>query len=292
MQRTRSLACALLAAVIWASSFPVVKACLKEFPPATLAFLRSALAVPVLLAVSSRREVSRMLKRDLGLSSILALAGVSISLLLEHYSLIAITATAGSILINTSPVFMALLSSVLLGESLGRRGWLGIGLAFLGASLVATEGEVALRPDHAAVVGSCLMLGSAICWAIYSVLGKDALRRYSPIETTAVSFGLGALYLLPLFLGESCIAGLPSAELSGWLGALHLGLLCSALAYYLWYKALSELGAGEAGAILYTIPPMSAAFSYAIIGEIPTPAIVFGAVLVLTGIYLVERERG
>lgn len=138
-----SIAMLLSVVVIWAGSFIFIKVGLREIPPITLALIRFAVAFPVLAVVSlsgkDGKKVDIAWRRDFYSFTVLALTGVTLLYIFQFYSLQFTTAAAGAIIINTTVIFMALLSAAFLGETLNKKKVSGILLAFLGVFIVMSQ---------------------------------------------------------------------------------------------------------------------------------------------------------
>jgi drug/metabolite transporter (DMT)-like permease len=279
--------------LIWAGSFIFIKVGLREIPPITLALARFALAFPFLLITlflsENRNKLEIAWKKDFNSFTILALTGVTLLYIFQFYSLKFTTAAAGSIIINTTVIFIALFSAAFLNEKVGFRKVLGIALAFIGIFIVISNGSLNfLAVDPMELVGDALMIAAAVCWAVYSVLSKKILSSYSPLTATTVVFGLGTLYLIPFSLPEFPLDRLANASLLSWLSILYLAVPSSAVAYILWCKALTRMDASKVGVFLYAIPVLTMALSYIFLGETVTYWIILGAALVVCGVYLTQ----
>lgn len=282
-----------IVAIAWAGSFIFIKVGLSEIPPITLAFIRFTIAFPVMgvltLLTGANKSTQLQLKRDFLPFSILALTGVTILYIFQFYSLKFTTASTGSILINTTVIFMAILSAIFLKEKLSGRKIAGIIIAFFGLFIVISNFTFDVFTINAQeLLGGVLMIAAAISWAVYSIYSKKMLQSHSPMVTTTIVFGLGALYLMPFTLLESPLSVITEITWLGWASILYLSLICSVFAYVAWNRALSRLETVKAGMFIYFIPVITSVLSYFLLGEEITLATTIGGVLVLIGVYLTE----
>jgi len=277
----------------WAASFIFIKVGLAEIPPITLAFIRFTVAFPVMVLItlltgSNRGEKFRF-KEDFVSFSILALTGVTLLYMFQFYSLRYTTASTGSILINTTVIFMAILSAAFLKEKLNASKIAGILVAFLGLFIIVSNLRLDifnLNPQE--LLGDGLMIASAIIWAIYSIYSKKILQSHSPIIATTIVFGLGALYLAPFTLVESPSLTVMRVTWLGCISILYLALVCSSFAYVAWNRALSKVETVKAGMFLYLIPIITTILSHFFLGEEIGIATVVGGAFILIGVYLTE----
>lgn len=284
-----------IVAITWAGSFIFIKLGLREVPPVTLALLRFALAFPVIgivtLLTGANKDVEMNLKKDFVPLSILALTGVTLIYIFQYYSMKYTSASTGSIVMNTTVIFMAIFSAIILKEKIGARKILGILLAFFGLFITLSKNSLEIfRFNSQELLGDVLMIGSAICWAIYSIYSKKTLQSYSPMVSTTVVFGLGAFYLVPFALLESPLSVIPKITWLGWTSILYLSLLSSVFGYVLWNRGLTRMETVKAGMFLYLIPILTMIFSYLFLGEEITYATVAGGALVIIGVYLTETS--
>jgi drug/metabolite transporter (DMT)-like permease len=124
---------------------------------------------------------------------------------------------------------------------------------------------------------------------VYSVIGHPVLRRLGAPRATLGAMAAGwALLSIPVVWTG---AWRDYARLSppGWAAVLFLGLACSGLGYLFWYAALEKIEASRVAALLYLEPLVTLAAAAALLGERVPPVTVAGGVLLLIGVYLVER---
>lgn len=290
MGKLPTYASLVFVAVLWAGATVSAKIGLREFTPILLSTLRFLVATPVLILVCKQKNEGLRIRnpaRDLPVFMVLALSGVTLFYALQYNSLLYTTAAIGSIVVNTNPIFIALLSALVHKERMGLKKVLGIFISFLGLCIVVTNGELSsLNADSSAIYGAFVMLIAAICWAVYTVAGKQILREYSPVTSTTITFMIGTLCFLPLLRNSEFPERISPI---GWFSVFYLGIASGVVGYLLYNRALTKLEASEAGVFLYTIPVFAMMLSAIFLGEVITPVIVIGAALVIYGIYLTER---
>ncbi len=271
-----------IVALIWAGSFIAVKIGVEEISPVLLAFLRFAIASPCLfLVLLIKKKPLRFPIRDLPILIILALTGVTLLYIFQFTGIKWTTATNSAILINMNVIFIAILSSVTLKEIFSNKKIIGIILGFLGVVFVVINGSMSLTLS---TKGDALIILSAICWAIYSVIGKKILDRYDPITVTTYIFILGTIFFIP-FIKDFNL----EISFRGWMIILYLALFCSVFAYVAWYNALAKMDATKVAIFLNLIPLFAMLLSYLILEEEITIFLMMGAALIIYGIYLTEK---
>jgi DME family drug/metabolite transporter len=181
--------------------------------------------------------------------------------------------------LGSAPAWTGLFGRVFTGERLGRRWFGATGLACAGVVLLTLGASAG---GTVSVPGVALALASGAGYAGYAVAGKRLLDRGgTPEGVMAAVFGTGALVLLP------ALALVPTANLftaKGIALAAYLGVLPTAVAYVLFARGLSRIGAGETATLTLAEPVTAMALGFVVLGERPGAAAAAGAALVLAGL--------
>jgi drug/metabolite transporter (DMT)-like permease len=272
---------------LWGSTFTIIKLGVLEVPPITLAFIRFLIALPFLFALTflqNRNAFGKHVLENWRAFALLGLTGVTLQNLLQNVGIQYTTASNASLIIAINPVFISLLSHFYLKEKASSKLILGAALAFFGVLFVIEPQEWSLYPTK--VFGDLLCLGSAISWTLYSVLGRKTLSKCGANEMTTYSMAFGALFLLPaaIFLEKPAVqTSIPVVSM-----ILYLGLLCSALAFLLWNRALKDVPATKAGAFLFFIPVVSVVIAHFVLFEPLDIFFIIGTLLVMAGVAVTE----
>lgn len=158
-----------------------------------------------------------------------------------------------ALLLYTAPIFVMLMSLLLFGERFTRRKALALVCTFIGCAFITGAFASELTLTTSALLYG---LGSGFGYALYSIFGKYAVRKYSSLTITAYTFYFSVLGSLPLANFDSQL--LSKINNTTLLNALALGLICAVIPYLLYTKGLAKVEAGQAS-ILATIEPFVAA---------------------------------
>lgn len=175
------------------------------------------------------------------------------------------------------------------GERMGGVQALGVCLAVMGLVWLLLPGLARPHP-----VAALVMIGSGICWGIYSLLGRKAgLGRGAgnAAAVTAGNFGLAAILALPLWVVWSVL--MPAEPISGPGIALAVtsGAITSGLGYAVWYRALKGLSATRAGVVQLLVPPLAALGGIIWLSEPLTLRFMGASTVILIGIALAIYSR-
>jgi len=280
-----------IATLAWSFSFILVKVGLKEITPITFASLRFLLATAFLLCLKpffgNVFKSKGVRKSDLPKFLILGLSGVTGYHLFFFLGINYTTAISASVLGNTAPIFIAILSAIFLKERMNWMKITGILIAFIGTICIITKLEPVLFSSH--VVGDILIVASILSWAIYTIVGKPMLQRYEPMMVTFYSMLVGTPFLVIAALAKEDVRIIANLSIGLWIIVVYLAIVCSAIGYFLWYEGLKRMEPSKAGVFIFTIPIYTIILSILFLGETLTYPIVLGTILVMLGVYLTEK---
>jgi len=265
----------------WASAFPFIRIGLQGLPPLQLAAARFATAAVLVIAWLAWRRPRLPTRRDALRFILCGFLGIALYNALLNTGEKTVAAGAASFIVNTLPIFTALLAAVFLGERVNRWGWLGSLFSLAGIAVIARGQPGGLTLG----AGSTLILGAALCSASYFVLQRRLIPVYGALTCTAYTLLAGALLLTPWLPGAlGSLAGAPSGTLQA---VLVLGVFPAALGYATWTFALGYFGAARAANFLYLTPAVATALSAWLTGERPGIATLCGGLMAIAGVVFV-----
>ncbi|MGA2503668.1 MAG: DMT family transporter [Anaerolineales bacterium] len=288
----RAILEALFAVIVWGASFVATKFALRYSSPYVVVWLRFAMGVVILgIAILVKKNFVLPNKQDWLYFALLGFLGITFHQWLQSNGLVTAQATTTAWIVATTPVFMALLGWLALKE---RISWMqagGIFLSIIGVLLVVTRGNLAqLVAGKFGTIGDFLILISAPNWAVFSVLSRRGLKKYPATLMMFYVMVFGWLFSSVLFFFQGGLAQIGKIPWDGWVGISFLGVFCSGLAYIFWYDALQVLTATQTGAFLYLEPVATLIVASFILGEQLFLVTVLGGLLILAGVWLVNRK--
>jgi drug/metabolite transporter (DMT)-like permease len=215
---------------------------------------------------------------DFPMIAVSGIVGISLYNAALNTGELTISAGAASFIVNTVPIFTALLAFFFLHECLNMWGWIGIVISFVGVTLLAVGEE---RNFHFSA-GAAFVVAAAVLQALYFVFQKRLLTRYRPLQLSTYVVWAGTLFLLPF--APSAFATAAHAPLGALLSAVYLGVLPGAVAYVAWNYALARYSAARAAGFLYLVPPIATVIGFIWLKESPSNIGLIGGVIALIGV--------
>jgi drug/metabolite transporter (DMT)-like permease len=285
----------VLTALFWGGTFVAGRQVAGgDLGPFSIAFLRFALASVLLLGLTRVHEgrLPRIDKREILLVLLLGLTGVFAYNALFFKGLSLIEASRASLIVATCPAFIAIASVAFLHERLTPVQAIGIPLSILGAIVVISKGHLGQTLTGGVGRGELCILGCVLCWAAYSLLGKVAMRRLSPLVCVSYSSLAGATALAVPALFEGLTQTVHRASLLDWTSISYLAVFGTVLGFVWFYQGVRLIGTTRAGLFINFVPISAVILAFLLLWEPITWSLAVGAVLVLSGVYLTNRPSG
>ncbi|MGK7871953.1 MAG: DMT family transporter [Xenococcaceae cyanobacterium] len=209
----------------------------------------------------------------------------------------------GSVIIDSQPLVVALLSSWLFGEVIGLWGWLGLAIGIVGISLIGLPQELIFSLLEANPItmsfswqnlfnnGEWLMLLASLSMAVGTVSIRFVCRHADPVAATGWHMILGGLSLF-LFSGIWESEQWVHIDLEGWIFMGYATVFGSAIAYGLFFYLASKGNLTSLSSLTFLTPVFALAFGNLFLSEVLNPLQWFGVCLTLVSIYLInQREK-
>ncbi|WP_259365433.1 DMT family transporter [Colwellia sp. BRX10-3] len=287
-QHTASIELLLLAA-IWGASFMFMRVGAPEFGPIVFTTLRTGIAAIFLIMCLVLFKETKALKgrwRDI---FVVGALNTAIPFALFSFATLTLTAGTASVLNATAPMFGAIVAYLWLKDKLSLSAIFGLFIGFIGVYLLVsdnlhfgmelTEESVnknALLPTLAAML-------AALCYGISANYTKKYLSTIKPLALAAGSQIAATAMLLPLslfFIPET----LPSTN-AIW-SVILIGVICTGVAYILFFRLIAQLGPAKAISVTYLIPAFGILWGALFLGETISLMMVIGGSVILFGVAL------
>ncbi|MBF6028831.1 EamA family transporter [Pseudomonas sp. P115] len=280
-------------AAIWGASFLFMRIIAPEIGAVPTAFFRVSIAAAGLLVILAMMRVSWDFQGKF--RTVLLLGVINSGIPATMYSVAAQVLPAGySAIFNaTTPLMGVLIGGLFFSERLTASKLAGVFLGLLGVGVLTRAGPVAF--DVQLLMGALACLVATTCYGFAGFLARRWLDQQGGLDSRLSALGsmLGAtLFLLPLF-AYSAISQ-PPASWGGWqvwASLLGLGLVCTALAYVLYFRLLSAIGPVRSMTTTFLIPPFGVLWGALLLDEPLSMAHLYGGVLIAGALWLVLRPK-
>jgi len=278
----------LLMCVIWGSNFTIIKYSLEDLQPLTFNALRMSLAsVVVWCAARASGNNLRVTRRHLWQ---LVGLGLLANTCYQSTFIIGMAHTrAGNaaLIVSTTPLFTALYGWLRRHERFKARGVVGLLLALCGIALIVFTGHEELSLGET-LFGDALLLAATICWSLYTVGSRPLIHVYGSTKATSLMMLTGTPALLLICAPSVLNQDWSRVRIGAWGGLLYSALFAIALAYIIWNHGVRKLGSTKTAVFGYITPLVAMLVAWPTLGEIPTLGQMAGAVVTISGLYLVR----
>ena len=287
---TKGYAIALTATILWATTGILISYLLTNYTiaPLTLACWRDIIVCSVLAVILAgvKPSLLRIRPQDIPFFAAYGFFGVAISNALWVYSVAFNGAAVATVLVYTSPAFVAIAAHWLFHEAITRLKIMAVALSLAGCILVTGAYDLTLLRLNP--LGILCGAGVGVGFALYNLFGKLSAPRYSPWTATAYSFGFGAFFLL-LTQRPAQLVSMGNAPL-GWLTLFVLGAGPTLIGFALYTVSLGYLPVSVASLIATLEPVFTAVMAFFLLGERLSTVQFVGALLILFGVITLRRE--
>ena len=283
--RVCDLARLLALAIIWSASFAFIRVLVPAIGPWWVAAGRVLIGGVTLIVMLGVAGIDARVRRDWRHYAVIGVLNCAVPFMLYGYAALHLPASYLVILNAATPLFTAIAAAVWLGERVTSRLVAGIVLAVAGVVVVSRAGPVEL--DTKAVLGIAASLGATICYALAGVWMKRRGQGLSPLGVSAWGQFFAGVGLLP-FAAASEVHGPIDAGVV--VNLLALGVVCSALAYVLYFRLIADVGPTRAVSVTFLMPAFGMLWGALFLRETITLAMIAGAVAIVAGTTAMLRK--
>lgn len=276
--------------IVWGTQHAALKLLSGEVSPWLLNLLRFSIAwlalLPFVLADKIKIE-----KKDLAKILFLGLAGPFLFGTLNLIGVKLSTATNSAILVNIWPLIAVILAPVLIKEQAAKSSTLGVIIGFIGVILVVTNGTgMGSLIKSEFLTGNLLLALSALCISLYSIFSKQYIKKYGGLNATFLIFTASIGFMLALSLATGDIYGITKISFSSLLFILWVAIPTTAFTWVIWFKSVDKIGFVETNSFFFLIPLSGILTAKIFLNERITTYTVLGAILIILGIYTLQRK--
>jgi drug/metabolite transporter (DMT)-like permease len=289
--RVRGIALASVGAIAFSGKAIIVKLAYRYGVDAvTLLMYRMLFALPLFLALSwwASRGRPALARRDWAMLVALGFCGYYLASFLDFMGLQYISASLERLILYLNPTFVLVMSVLLFEQTVSRRQWLALAVSYLGIVVVFGH-DMSTSGTHA-VLGSLLVLGSAVSYALYLLYSGQVVQRLGALRITGISTSVASVLCVAQFFLLRPASAMHVAPEVIWLSLLN-ATVCTFLPVVLVMLAIERVGSGVTAQTGNIGPLSTILLSVLLLGEPFTIWIALGTALVLAGVYLLARWR-
>ena len=290
--KTKAHLAVLIANLIFGAGYAVIKTITPAYlAPYSLNVVRVVVSLvlfwSLLFFKPSKVSID---KKDIPLFILCGITGVVINQIMFVKGLALTSAIHSSLLSLATPIFITIIAIWLIGEKFSINKLIGLLLGIGGATLLVLvkDGQ---SNNGSSLLGDLFVLINAISFAFYMVLVKPLMEKYNAVHVLRWVFTFGSIFILPVAYPDFIATDWSLFGTPQWLALAFVVLLVTFLSYLFTVYGLQELGPSVTGAYIYTQPVFATIIAMVFAGEHFTFIKAAAAVLIFSGVYLVNRKK-
>lgn len=284
--------CLSLAASIWGGMYVVSKYVLNFIPPLTLVWLRFIIAFVVLYMIlkiteKKQKKTVTIRKKDWLLFAWIGFIGYFISITCQFIGTKLSDAHTGSLVTSATPAFMVIFAAIILKEKLTARRLLSTIIATIGV-IIVIGWDIEIGSYF---IGTIILVGAAITWALLSIYVKIASARFSSLVITTYAIFFSLFFITPFMIWEFQSNPIEHMNLYVVLGVLYLGIVSTAGAFFLWNKGLELMDASIGSLFFFFQPIVGSLLGWLLLNETLSSNFFIGGILIICSVFITTFEK-
>ncbi|HKX44112.1 MAG TPA: DMT family transporter [Burkholderiaceae bacterium] len=280
--RRRDLAELLLLASLWGASFLFMRMGAAQFGPLPLAWVRVTGAVLVLLPVLALNGETAALKAHWRKIALVGITNSALPFALFAYALLTITGSLAAVFNAATPLFGAVIAWGWLKNRLDAPRVAGLVIGFAGVFWLAWD-KASFKGDPDSVKATLAVGASLLAALSYGFSANYTKKHTGDVPPMALATGsqISAAVVLAVPALWSWPATMPSA--APWLAAVALAVLCTGIAYILYFRLIANAGAANALSVTFLVPVFAVIWGALFLAEVPTHTMLASCAVILFG---------
>lgn len=272
----------VLLAALWGASFILMRISVVEFGPLPTVCLRVAIAALFLLPIVWLRGLLPELKKHWRRTFFVGLLNSGIPFACVAFALLSISTGLSAILNATVPMFGALIAWLWFRDKLSASRLLGLVVGFTGVAMLAWD-KASFKPDATGIAPGWAVLACLLACVCYGLAASYTKRYLTGVPPLVIAAGsqIGATLGTALPAALMWPARLPGR--SAWLALLVAGVVCTGLAYILFFRLIERAGPQRALAVTFLVPVFAVFYGAVFLGEVVTPWMLLCAAVIVCG---------
>lgn len=280
-------------AAIWGGSFLLMRIAAPVLGAVPTTFVRVTLGAAGLLALVAMLRIPRAYLGKFAATLVLGIINSGLPFLLFAYAARVLPAGYSAILNATTPLMGVLIGALAFGERITSSKVAGVAFGLAGVAVLTRTGP--LQVSGSMLLGVAACLGATACYGLAGFLTRNWITRRGGLDSRLVALGsqTGAVLLMvPFMLWENTNhpPAWATAGIGVWSALLILGLICTSLAYILYFRLIADVGPLRALTVTFLIPLFGVFWGWLVLGEQAGLAHAAGGGLIAIALWLVLRQ--
>ena len=269
-------------AAIWGSSFAFIRLSALEFGALPSAAMRVTIAAAFLLPLMAWRGLGPQLRQHWKPVVLVGLLNSALPFSCYAFALMSITTGLSSILNATVPLFGAIVAWLWLGDRLTAPRTLGLAIGFAGVAMLAWE-EASFKPGASGIASGWAILACLLATLCYGISASYAKRHLTGVPPLVAAAGSQLGASLGLVIPATWLWPAQTPSVGAWLASLVLGIVCTGLAYILYFRIIEQAGPSRALAVTFMVPVFAVFYGLVFLDEVITARMLVCGALVVCG---------
>jgi len=282
----------LIPSALWGSSFIFMHHLSPVFGPMLTATIRILVASIFLISLFFVQGYKVHWKRDYRLFFIIGITNSAVPFSLYAYAALYIPSSLSVIINSTSPIFGAIFGLMLLKDKLSKMKVIGLFMGTIGVGLVSSDILAQNSLELYLSITACVL--AALLYGLSGAIVKKYALHIEPKQLTVGSLSFAGVGLFILFVVLSFAGQTPQIVSQNIAVDIFMiiafGILCTSIPYIVYYKLIQEIGPVKALTVTYLMPAFGLLWGI-IFGEIITPIMIVGLLVILLGIYVLSYKK-
>ncbi|MFX0138531.1 MAG: DMT family transporter [Candidatus Hodarchaeota archaeon] len=205
-------------------------------------------------------------------------------------------ANIGAVLCSTSPVWITILAILILKERSNlKTKFIGILIGTIGVIILLTKLDLSGFISSEFLFGNIMALGAEVSWSLFTVLGRKIQVNEKDTSNHEIKFTFISLLLccIPIFIFliiSPEFSNFLNYSIEVWLIVIGLGIINSALAYFLFFKGLKKVDTSKGASLIFLKPIIATTLAFLVLNEAPTVFLIVSSILIIIAIYIINLD--
>ncbi|MEH7400821.1 DMT family transporter [Gottfriedia acidiceleris] len=280
-----------LLSIIWSTSFLFIKLLLNDIGPEAIVFYRCFFGAMTLLIIMLIKKVKIDFKNlpKMSLIIVISLFNHAIPWLFLSFSETHLQSNEAAVLNAFTPIATLIIGYFLFSQKIHKKQWIGLMIGIIGLMIMMNLNPSTIFSDN--IIYSILMLFVTFCYGLGSHLTKKYLQHIDVMIISFLTLGISGVFgfFYMVVVGKGTLK--PFVNFEVFSGVFGLGVVCSGLAYLLFYYMVKEGSAEFATMVTYIVPVFASIWGFFFLNEPLSFKMILGLLIVLLGVFITNSKQ-